>query len=190
MKDLKDIKNRQTIRYLPGKTKFGNILVTLTEHGICGVTMLSSTDSIKEYLKKMYPDAIMERCEDQGKYIDDISMAVDGSEPDFNLDIHGTEFQMKVWDAIRKIPYGSIATYSQIAEQIGRPEAVRAVANACGKNPVPIIIPCHRVIRKNGDLGGYGLGIDIKKQLLDHEKSIKERYGMETKDKTIEENFW
>jgi AraC family transcriptional regulator of adaptative response/methylated-DNA-[protein]-cysteine methyltransferase len=173
MKNLAGLKKRRIIKYSSGKTKLGNILVSFTDNGICGVTMIASKDSIQEYLKKTYPDAIIERGEDRGKYIDDIKMVMEGSRPNFNVDIHGTEFQMKVWDAIRRIPFGSTMTYSQVAEQIGRPKAVRAVANACGKNPVPIIIPCHRVIRKSGDLGGYGLGIDIKKNLLDSEKSSR-----------------
>ncbi|WP_393971485.1 methylated-DNA--[protein]-cysteine S-methyltransferase [Oxyplasma meridianum] len=174
MKDFKEVKTVQTVRYSSGKTKFGNVLVIFTEQGICGVTLMGSKDSIHNYLKKMYPDAIIEKDEGNHQYIGGIVKAIDGSHQDFTFDIHGTEFQMKVWDAISKIPYGSTMTYSQIAEKIGRPKAVRSVANACGKNPVPIIIPCHRVIRKSGDLGGYGLGIHVKKQLLDHEKSLME----------------
>ncbi|MCL4341013.1 MAG: methylated-DNA--[protein]-cysteine S-methyltransferase, partial [Candidatus Thermoplasmatota archaeon] len=178
MKDLKDGKQSRDIMYSYGKRGFGTIIATFTDHGICGVTILASKDSIQEYLKEEYPGANIRRGENPSQYIDEIVGTMSGSDPVFNLDIHGTEFQMKVWDAIREIPYGSVMTYSQIAEKIGRPHAVRAVANACGKNPVPIIIPCHRVIRKSGDLGGYGLGINLKKKLLTHERYVKEKGNM------------
>ena len=78
----------------------------------------------------------------------------------------GTDFQNSVWDAIHQIPYGEVRSYKWIAEQIGRPKAVRAVGNATGSNPITIIIPCHRVVRSNGNLGGYGGGLERKRQLL------------------------
>ncbi len=79
---------------------------------------------------------------------------------------NGTDFQNSVWDTIHQIPYGEVRSYKWIAEQIGRPKAVRAVGNATGSNPITIIIPCHRVIGSNGNLGGYGGGLDRKRQLL------------------------
>ena len=85
---------------------------------------------------------------------------------DVRLDLHGTSFQLKVWDALRHVPYGKTATYQEIAKQIGMPNAVRAVANAIGANPVAIIIPCHRIIRSDGSLGGYHWGVELKKYLL------------------------
>ena len=94
---------------------------------------------------------------------------------DFNprlpLDIHRTAFQWKVLKAIQKIPPGETKTYSELAESIGTPSAVRAVAGACAKNPVSILIPCHRVLRKNGALGGYRWGLPLKQWLLEHEKN-------------------
>jgi len=170
-------RNPKTIRYTAGKSSFGIILVTFTEHGICGVSMVSSFDSIPEYLKKEYPGAEIRKGAVDDQYVRKIIDILDGVKADLITDIHGTEFQEAVWRSIRSIPYGSTATYSQIAEQIGRPSATRAVANACGKNPIPLIIPCHRVIRKNGGLGGYGLGIERKKNLIEHEKAIKEKLG-------------
>ena len=85
--------------------------------------------------------------------------------------MNGTVFQIKVWNQLRKIPYGEVRTYKQIAESIGHPKSSRAVANACAKNPIPLIIPCHRVIRSNGSLGGYsGVGgVDTKRKLLNQE---------------------
>ena len=86
------------------------------------------------------------------------------------LDIRGTDFQKRVWSALRTIPYGEVRTYQQVAEMINMPKAHRAVANACASNPVPLIVPCHRVVRKDGGIGGYALGVWRKKILLQREK--------------------
>lgn len=85
---------------------------------------------------------------------------------DIKLKFDGTDFQKSVWNEVAKIPYDQITSYSEIASRISKPRAYRAVANAIGRNPISIVIPCHRIIRNNGDLGGYGGGIKIKKQLL------------------------
>lgn len=85
------------------------------------------------------------------------------------VNLRGTPFQMRVWEALRKIPYGAIPSYSDIADEIGRPSAVRAVGMANNKNPIPIIIPCHRVIGRDGSLTGYAGGLDVKRKLLDLE---------------------
>jgi AraC family transcriptional regulator of adaptative response/methylated-DNA-[protein]-cysteine methyltransferase len=95
-----------------------------------------------------------------------------GQEVKLPLDVRGTDFQLKVWTALQQIPIGSTRSYSEVAAIIGEPTAVRAVANACGSNPVPLIIPCHRVIRKDGSLGGYGLGLPRKRALLAKERSL------------------
>ena len=90
----------------------------------------------------------------------------------------GTPFQRSVWEGLLKIPFGQTRTYQEVASFIGRPKAVRAVANAIGRNPILILIPCHRVIRKNGDLGGFSAGIDIKRTLLKHE-------GIDSTDESV-----
>jgi methylated-DNA-[protein]-cysteine S-methyltransferase len=90
---------------------------------------------------------------------------------DWELDIStGTEFQQKVWQAMKKIPYGKSLSYGELARKIGKPKASRAVGNACAKNPIPILIPCHRVLGSQGKLGGFSAGLMIKKALLDREK--------------------
>ena len=91
------------------------------------------------------------------------------------MKLKGTEFQLKVWNQIKKIPKGNVKTYKEIAKIIGRPNSARAVANACGKNPFLIKIPCHRVIRSDGGLGGYSGkgGVDMKKKLLMNESCMK-----------------
>lgn len=88
------------------------------------------------------------------------------------LDLRGTNFQLAIWKAVSRIPYGRLSTYKVLAEEAGRPKAVRAASNAVGDNPLPIIIPCHRVIRSDGTLGGYGLGLDLKRYLLSLEGII------------------
>ncbi|GAA3895148.1 methylated-DNA--[protein]-cysteine S-methyltransferase [Anoxybacillus suryakundensis] len=85
------------------------------------------------------------------------------------LKLVGTPFQMRVWEALQTIPYGQTVSYAHIAKQIGQPKAVRAVGNAVGNNPITIVIPCHRVVRTGGELGGYAWGIERKKWLLEHE---------------------
>jgi O-6-methylguanine DNA methyltransferase len=87
------------------------------------------------------------------------------------MDMKGTPFQKKVWSALAKITYGQTRSYKDMARAIGHPKAFRAVGNANGNNPVPLIIPCHRVIESNGGLGGFGHGLKVKKQLLDFEKA-------------------
>jgi O-6-methylguanine DNA methyltransferase len=96
---------------------------------------------------------------------------LEGSEPDLDLplDIRATSFQRRVWEALRAIPYGETRTYGEIAAAVGSPRAARAVGQACGANPVSIIVPCHRVVAEGGKLGGYGWGLERKRWLLDHE---------------------
>jgi O-6-methylguanine DNA methyltransferase len=94
-----------------------------------------------------------------------------GALDDIRVDTGGTEFQQKVWSALRRIPAGQTASYSGLAVVVGAPTAVRAVGTANGANPVPVVIPCHRVVRSDGSLGGYGGGLDRKRWLLDHEKA-------------------
>ncbi len=85
------------------------------------------------------------------------------------LDVHGTPFQQAVWQALQDIPAGSVWTYGQVAEYLGRPRATRAVGSACGANPIPFLVPCHRVVASNGGLGGFGLGLEVKRILLERE---------------------
>ena len=104
--------------------------------------------------------------------ISQISEYLEGNRKHFNipLRLEGTEFRMKVWNEMRKIPYGETITYKELARRIGSPDACRAVANACGANPFPILIPCHRVVASGGKTGGYTGGLDIKEALLEIEK--------------------
>ena len=104
--------------------------------------------------------------------ISQISEYLEGNRREFTipLRLEGTEFRMKVWNEMRNIPYGETITYKELARSIGSPDACRAVANACGANPFPILIPCHRVVASGGKIGGYTGGLDIKLALLEIEK--------------------
>ena len=101
-----------------------------------------------------------------------IAEYLEGKRKEFSVPIRigGTEFRMKVWNEMRRIPYGETVTYKELARRIGSPDACRAVANACGANPFPILIPCHRVVASGGRIGGYTGGLDIKIRLLEIEK--------------------
>lgn len=100
-----------------------------------------------------------------------------GNRVNFELKVapEGTLFQKQVWEEMQKIPFGETATYAELAKRVGRPEAWRAVANACGKNPIVIVIPCHRVVGSYGKLGGYSGGLDKKQWLLQHEAAVLSR---------------
>ncbi|MHB1709292.1 MAG: bifunctional transcriptional activator/DNA repair enzyme AdaA [Thermoplasmataceae archaeon] len=162
----------ESISYSVADTYLGKIVVAYTDKGLCAVTVVDSTEAAEEYLRKEFPRALLSESEDTHKYIEGILAYLQGSSVNIPMVLAGTEFQLRVWSALRTIPFGSTVTYSDIAEMIGHPLAVRAVANACARNPLPLIIPCHRVVRKNGELGGYGLGIDRKKKLLEQEGSF------------------
>jgi len=159
------------IRYLTAPCKLGYLIVAETDRGICSVSMADSPEQLVEHLKQEFPNATMTDSESVRKSIAAILDYFEGKMLKLPLDIDGTEFQKRVWAAISRIPYGETKSYNRIAEEIGMPNAYRAVANACGANPVPLIVPCHRVIRKNGGLGGYGMGIGRKEYLLKMEKA-------------------
>ena len=160
------------IGYLVGPSRLGRLLVAATEYGICAVSVGDSDKSLLDALHREYPRAEISESGYVKAFHEDVSKYYDGQLKRLPVDLRGTDFQLKVWAAIQTIPYGSTRSYSDVAKLIGRPSAVRAVANACGDNPVPLIIPCHRVIRNDGSLGGYGLGIRRKRLLLAREHQI------------------
>ncbi len=164
------------IAYMLADCPLGRLIVAATERGICHVSIADADPPLETGLRHEYPEAEIGRWgggETEGLPIwaDLISSHLSGRETLANLplDIQVTAFQGKVYGALRSIASGSTASYSDVARQIGRPTAVRAVARACATNPAAIVIPCHRVIRENGDLGGYGLGVERKKKLLEME---------------------
>ncbi|MDD5542599.1 MAG: bifunctional DNA-binding transcriptional regulator/O6-methylguanine-DNA methyltransferase Ada [Acidobacteriia bacterium] len=162
------------IEYSIVDSPLGRLLVGGTERGICAIYMGNSDAHLISELRQEYPEAAIQ--EDRSRLKPAVMRVlehVQGSQPNLNLplDLQATAFQMKVWKKLQSIPYGSTRTYSQIARSLGRPSSSRAVARACATNPVSILIPCHRVIRRDGNLAGYRWGLPRKKQLLETEKA-------------------
>lgn len=151
----------------------GRLLVARTDKGICGVKFGDGDDALLRDLTDEYSEA--EITEDDKKlkgFVKVILLHLEGKSPNLDLpiDVQATAFQMQVWEALRKIPYGETLSYKEVAENIGNTKAVRAVASACAKNRVALVIPCHRVIGSTGKMSGYRWGIERKKQLLEKEK--------------------
>ncbi|MEP6573902.1 MAG: bifunctional DNA-binding transcriptional regulator/O6-methylguanine-DNA methyltransferase Ada [Gemmatimonadota bacterium] len=162
------------IRFTTAETAFGRLLVAATERGVCAVTLGSSEESLERALAEEYPEALLERAENGlGKWVGAIIRRIESGETGIAvpLDLQATAFQWKVWRALQEIPYGETRSYSEIAELIGQPKAARAVASACAGNPVAVVIPCHRVVRTGGELGGYRWGVERKEKLLAAERS-------------------
>jgi len=165
------------IVYATGDSSLGRLLVAATEHGVCSVKAGRSDDDLVSALRKEFPRAHISKGQRARRFLEALNNHLRGQEVKLPVDVRGTDFQLKVWMALRDIPLGETRTYSDVARVIGEPRAVRAVANACASNPVPLIIPCHRVIRKDGSLGGYGLGIGRKKTLLSTERAMAASAG-------------
>lgn len=161
-----------TMTYATGNSTLGRLLVAATAYGICSVKAGRNDAELAKSLQAEFPRARITRGARAIRYLDALNDHLRGQNVRFPLDIRGTDFQMKVWAALREIPRGETRSYCEVARTVGEPRAVRAVANACASNPVPLIIPCHRVIRKDGSLGGYGLGIGRKRALLAAERAI------------------
>lgn len=160
------------IAFATGDSALGRLLVASTEHGVCSVKAGGNDSELERALRSEFPKALISRSEKAQHYLNALNDHLNGQEVKLPIDVRGTDFQMKVWTALKSIPLGETRSYYEVAEMVGKPRAVRAVANACASNPVPLIIPCHRVIRKDGSLGGYGLGIGRKRVLLSSERAL------------------
>ena len=149
------------------------VFVASTEKGICMVDFLKSEKFFLKRLKGRFPGMMIRDDQKSRNVLSQLKRYLKGELKHFDckLDFKGTPFQKKVWSALTKIPYGQTRSYKDIALAIGHPKAFRAVGNANGKNSIPLIIPCHRVIERNGGLGGFGHGVKVKKQLLNFEKA-------------------
>jgi len=161
-----------TISYAIEKCELGWLLVAATEKGICAVRLGSGANELEKDLMDEFSAAQLVR--DNSSLRDTVQVIVkylSGNNRDLNLplDVQATAFQRLVWEALRAIPYGGTKSYSEVAQAIGRPTAVRAVARACATNPVALVVPCHRVIGSDKKLSGYRWGLERKKQLLERE---------------------
>lgn len=153
----------------------GRLLIAATERGICAISLGDSDTVLESALVHEYPAAEIQR-DGAGfsQWVDALLSHLSGQQPhlDLPLDVQATAFQWRVWEELRAIPYGSTRSYSEVARAIGQPEAARAVARACATNPVPLLIPCHRVVREDGSSGGYRWGTERKQRLLEQEKEF------------------
>lgn len=166
------------IRYTILETRLGKTLIAATERGICAIALGDKENKLEKELQDEFPAASLKRV-DAGR--DDfiapkVSAVVDylaGKESQVSVELMGTAFQQRVWQALMKIPSGKTLSYTQLAKKLDMPKATRAVASACAKNKCAVVVPCHRVIRGDGSLGGYRWGLPLKEKILADEMLVK-----------------
>ena len=166
------------IVYTIADSPLGRVLVAATERGVCSVKLGDSDAELTRALFTEYPSASIDSKDTAispslNLWLEQVLSSLNGNSRtiDLPMDLQATAFQTRVWEELRRIPYGSTRSYQEIAKAIGKPNAVRAVANACASNHLALVIPCHRVIREDRSLGGYRWGLERKRQLLQKEKS-------------------
>lgn len=160
------------IRFAIGQCSLGAILVARSGRGVCAISLGDDPEQLARELQDRFPRArLMGGDADFERLVAQVVGLVEapGQGADLPLDVRGTAFQQRVWQALRAIPPGTTASYAEIAERIGAPAATRAVAQACGANPLAVAIPCHRVVRRDGSLSGYRWGVERKRSLLARE---------------------
>jgi AraC family transcriptional regulator of adaptative response/methylated-DNA-[protein]-cysteine methyltransferase len=168
-----------TVRYTCTDSPLGRMLVAATEKGICAIQFADTDDELSEGLKREFPFAVRKRDDESmrswtGTLLSQIAgHKLNRSLP---LDIQATAFQRRVWTHLQSLPFGTTQSYGEVAKAIGRPTAARAVARACATNRLAVAIPCHRVVREDGEMGGYRWGAERKKALLQLEQQGSERH--------------
>lgn len=168
----------ETITWQTGHCYLGEILVARSRNGVCAVLPGESRDELVAELARRFPDATLTHTKDSRAdwFAGVMSYLIDSRRPlSIKLDLRGTDFQCAVWRALRDIPSGSSASYGEIAQRMGKPTASRAVAGACAANPLAVVVPCHRVLRRDGGLSGYRWGVKRKQAVLSHEQGLSER---------------
>lgn len=158
----------EVLRYAVGKSILGLVLAASSEKGVRAILLGDDRELLVTELQRRFPNARLTRGDD---HLAEIIACVENPKlkPALPLDVRGTAFQQRVWQALREIPAGSTLSYAQVAEKIGSPKSVRAVAGACAANAIAVAIPCHRVVRSDGNLSGYRWGVERKRALLDRE---------------------
>ncbi|HPW33455.1 MAG TPA: methylated-DNA--[protein]-cysteine S-methyltransferase [Arenimonas sp.] len=166
------------IRYTILETRLGKTLIAATERGICAIALGEKESKLEKELQDEFPSADLKRV-DAGRdefIAPKISAVVDflaGKKSRVSLELMGTAFQQRVWQALMKIPTGETLSYAELAEKLSMPKAARAVASTCAKNKCAVVVPCHRIIRGDGSLGGYRWGLPLKEKILAGEMSVK-----------------
>ncbi len=162
------------IHWTQCETALGVALVAATERGVCAVILGSSKDLMLAELHAEFPNAQLNYVPDEHDFIRDkvhaVANVLQGNSSTLAIELLGTAFQQKVWQALMKIPAGQTLSYAELAEQIAMPKAARAVARACASNKVAVLVPCHRIIRGDGSLGGYRWGLPLKEKILQQER--------------------
>jgi methylated-DNA-[protein]-cysteine S-methyltransferase/AraC family transcriptional regulator of adaptative response/methylated-DNA-[protein]-cysteine methyltransferase len=163
------------IVFATGQSDLGVVMVARSAHGVCAILIGSMAGELEADLAARFPNNTLLR--DERKLNSDLQKILRFIETparalDLDLDIYGTPFQQRVWDALCGIPSGRTVTYAALARRIGEPESVRAVANACAANAIALAIPCHRVMRSDGTISGYRWGVERKRALLARETSV------------------
>ena len=164
---------RQAVRYATAECDLGRVLLAATDRGVCGLSLADTDADLEAFLRSEFPAADLRRDDaGLGDWLAGLVRHLAGQQPhlELPLDVRATAFQRRVWEELRKIPYGQTRTYKEVAEAIGKPTAVRAVARACATNPVSVVIPCHRVVGSTGSLTGYRWGVARKRKLLERER--------------------
>jgi AraC family transcriptional regulator, regulatory protein of adaptative response / methylated-DNA-[protein]-cysteine methyltransferase len=163
------------IEYGFDMTPFGQIIVARTWMGICDLQFIDNNphEVVAELGRRWGERAELTMDNTMAHTVERVIF--EGFEHEIKLDLKGTEFQLKVWEELRKVPFGTTISYGELARRIGKPKAVRAVATAVATNPVSMIVPCHRIIHSDGTIGQYRWGAKLKKQLIDWEKSHAKR---------------
>ncbi len=176
----------EVVRYGVRGCRLGHVLVAATERGICSITFGDDPAALERGLLQAFPGALNEESPELARGLERVLEHLDRPERrlDLPLDIRGTSFQHQVWEALRQIPVGRTASYGEVARSLGRPGSARAVARACAANPVALAVPCHRVVRADGEAGGYRWGEGRKRKLLSAEGlaarwTVGERGGVE-----------
>ena len=170
--DAPEMKETEEIIFSIGESDIGCVLVARTNAGICSILMGANGDELRGELSSRFPDSMLVRNDETVRSdLEKVTRLIaTPSEPlDLPLDIRGTRFQRRVWEALLTVRPGAVITYAALARRIGEPNAVRAVAQACANNPLAVAIPCHRVVRVDGALGGYRWGIERKRALIKRE---------------------
>jgi len=161
--------DRMEIKFTTGDSALGKVLVAATDKGVCAVSLRESGEGAEESLRTQFPKAAIERDDAALKQpLETVLARIAGRKLDTSLplDLQGTEFQREVWNELLSIPPGKTRSYLDVAQAINRPKATRAVAQACGANPVAVVVPCHRVVMSDGSIGGYSGLPGVKKALL------------------------
>ncbi len=166
------------VRFAMGECYLGKFLVASTTVGLCAVLLSNDDEELVKELQAKFPNMkIMADADGLRDVLDIVSEFVEASGSisilELPLDLKGTEFQKRVWQALRDVPVGETRTYSEIAHLIGAPKSFRAVATACGANKLAVVIPCHRIVAKDGGLSGYRWGVERKRMLLEREQLLE-----------------